>query len=214
LAAYFPTQVAELLARSHKVGLIRWSKDVAVIDCDLVGFTTIAEKSTPECVAEFLKAYRGVVEDAVFGAEGAIVSFTGDGVTAVFGLTDAARPAAMAALDCAQNVEANWRETGRRILGEDFPSAVLGIDFGSVRSGLVGEGHSLSLLILGEPVTGAAALQAMTRELSASILISDSGKQAAVAADPDIAARLTPVANSGPTIWTLQHGNRETARQN
>jgi class 3 adenylate cyclase len=203
LAAHFSPQVAELLARSRQAGSSRWSKDVAVLDCDLVGFTTLAEKCTPGRVAEILRAYRSVVEKAVFGAEGAIVTFTGDGVTAVFGLTDTQRSGALAALDCALRIRQSWSEAGRRLLGEECTPAVIGIDFGPVQSGFAGEGRALSFLILGEPVKGAAALQSRTRELGAAILVSDAEKAAAVAADPEIAESLRPIQGADAVVWSL-----------
>jgi class 3 adenylate cyclase len=206
LGAHFAPQVAELMAKSSKPGLMRWSKELAVIDCDMISFTALAEKSEPEHVAEILQAYRNVVEDAVFDAGGAIVSYAGDGATAVFGLTDGGAPAAVAALDCAQQIANGWPEVARIILGTDAPAVAIGVDFGAVRAGLVGEGRALSLLLLGEPVAGAAELQAMTRDVSAPILLSEAEKQAATAEKPGLADNLLPVDAKGTTAWGLRNG--------
>jgi class 3 adenylate cyclase len=203
LATHFSPQIVELLAKSREIGLTRWSKDLAVLDCDLVGFTTLAEGLPPERVAEILQAYRAVVESAVFGTGGAIVSYTGDGVTAAFGLTDGGAPGATCAVACAQDIARNWPDAGRDALGSDAPGLAIGIDFGPASAGLVGEERALSLLLLGTPVDGAAELQAMTREVSAQILLSDAEKLAATASDPALATKLHPIEILGTTTWSL-----------
>jgi adenylate cyclase len=204
LGAYFAPAVAELMAKSRRIGASRWSRPMAVLNFDLIGFTSLSERSEPDRVAEMLRAYRSVVEDAVFASQGAIVSFTGDGVTAVFGLTDCKGSCALAALNCALQVETEWTDAGRRLIGQDYPPIAAGIDYGQVRSGLVGEGRTLSLLIFGEPVKGAEKLQAMTRELAVRILISDALKRAADDSNPQLVDRMCPLEAFGSTLWTLR----------
>jgi adenylate cyclase len=206
LGSHFSPQIAELMARSRKLGLMRWAKDLAVLDCDVVGFTALAEKSAPERVAEVLQAYRNLVAEAVFRAEGAIISYSGDGVTAAFGLTESGTPEAIAALGCAEEIVTRWYETGGGLLGDEAPAVAVGVDFGPVRAGLVGEGRALSLLILGAPVEGAAELQAMTREVSTCILLSDSAKRIATTHDPALATKLRQVELRGTTAWSLSDG--------
>jgi len=206
LVSHFSPQIADLMVRSKKPGLMRWAKDLAVLDCDMVGFTAIAERLAPERVAATLEAYRNFVAEAVFRADGAIVSFTGDGITAVFGLTESAAPEAVAALDCALAIAAGWRETAQGLIGAEAPAVAIGVDFGPVRAGLVGEGRALSLLMLGEPVNGAARLQAMTRDVAATILVSDAERRAVEAARPVGQDRLVPVEVDGATVWSTGNG--------
>jgi hypothetical protein len=64
---------------------------------------------------------------------------------------------------------------------------------------VVGEGRSLSLLIQGAPMDGAARLQAATRGLGVRLLISEAAAQAAAqAAD---AAGLVPVGEGDERLW-------------
>ena len=160
LAAHFSPQVVDLLTSAKAAQ--QWSREIAVLDCDLVGFTALAEKSTPEQAAATLGRYRSLVESAVFGADGAILSYAGDGIVAVFGLSDGASPAG-AALSCAQ---ALLRQRS------GIPPLAMGIDMGPAWAGIAGEGRSASLLMLGPPLEGASELQLLTREAGTPLLVS------------------------------------------
>ena len=60
-------------------------KTVTVLFCDLVGFTTRAERSDPEDVRELLDAYHATLRREIERFDGTIEKFIGDAVVAVFG---------------------------------------------------------------------------------------------------------------------------------
>jgi class 3 adenylate cyclase len=196
LAAYFSPRLADTIIGAH--GLPPQEKMLAVLDADLVGFTALAERLTPEQAAAGLRAWRQTVEDAVFAGDGAISAFVGDGATAFFGLTagDASERAVAAALRLATA----WNGVGRDVFeGHDVRIAV-GIDTGIATVGLVGEGRAMSLLFLGAPLVGAERLQRATRECGATILLSDRARDALGRAVLD-GVVLTPVTIDGSPAW-------------
>jgi adenylate cyclase len=60
-------------------------RDVSVLFCDLVGFTTMSERMGPTSVARILNRYFEKMADAVFEHQGTLDKFIGDAVMAVFG---------------------------------------------------------------------------------------------------------------------------------
>jgi adenylate cyclase len=134
---------------------------LAVLDCDLVGFSRLAARMTPESTAAALRAYHGFVEAVVFAHHGAVLKYTGDGVSAVFGFTGEADAAANA-LASAEQLAADWPAVGASAFaGEDPPALVVGVDYGEVTAGIVGEGRALSLIVTGPAVAEAERLQAL-----------------------------------------------------
>ena len=202
LAGYFSPQVVETILASRRDGLSPRERQVAVLDSDLVGFTGLAETLSPERTAQVLGLYRSLVEAEVFGEDGAILNWTGDGAVAVFGLTGDGGTAAARALACARRLEAAWSAEARRMLGDAAPQLAVGLDFGEAFLGLVGKGGAVSLLMIGAPVQGAARLQAITREVDAPVLISVAAKASIDLADPAAGASLSRLVVAGHDAWT------------
>ncbi len=201
LAAYFSPQVVETVLASSRAGFQPRERQVAVLDCDLVGFTRLAESLSPERTAEVLGLYRSVVEAAAFAEDGAILSWTGDGAAAVFGLTGAGETAASRALAAARRLQAAWPAAAQALLGGAPLDLALGIDFGAGMLGIVGEGGAVSLLMVGSPVQGASKMQAATRSAGGQLLVSDAAHSAIVVVDPASARTLSPCAVDGAQAW-------------
>jgi adenylate cyclase len=187
LAAHFAPDVAASLAGTGPLPanpLLGGPRRLAVLDADLVGFTTWAEAREPGEVATALRAWHGYVRAAVFTERGAVLAYVGDGVLALFGLVEGGEPATPA-LACAKALAADWAAESRRIFGDAPLALALGVDVGEVRIGLAGESQALSLLAVGEPVSGAARLQRATRLAGAPVLVSEAVRTA-VGGPPDL----------------------------
>jgi len=196
LAAYFSPQVVETILASRNRELGPQLRDVAILDCDLVGFTTLAEQLSPEDVAVLLRSYRAAIERLVFRHDGAILSFTGDGIIAGFGLTG--HEAAEHSLACARDILREWK--GLAANGKSIPIAI-GAEFGKVHMGLVGKARAMSLLVLGDAVEAAAALQWATREAGTSVLIGKGMRGKLNEDAAPIARELVPCPVAGAEAW-------------
>lgn len=187
LARYFSPQVLEeLQGRDEPIGQPR-SQDAAVMFLDIVGFTTLAERRTPEHVMKLLRRFCELVERHVFAHEGTLEKFLGDGAMAVFGVPRGRPDDAVRALDAANDMldeldEWNvWREEN------NLPPLAIGIGlhFGRVVAGDVGSERTKSFTIIGDTVNTASRIEGLTRKLGCSLLVSNAFVDAARAASPD-----------------------------
>jgi len=163
-------------------------RQVVILDCDLVGFTALAEARPAAEVAEILRAFRAAFEAAIFAHGGAIVSYAGDGAVALFGVEASAGVEADAAR-AAMALNARWDEVRAAFNG---PPAATGVDMGEAVVGLVGAGRGAALVVLGDPLTGAARLQRLCRQARTHLLVS-----AAVAAVARDSVALRPIEAEG-----------------
>lgn len=174
LARYFsPSMVDQLSTQDQPFGAPKGT-DVGVLFADIVGFTRIAEASTPVEVISLLREFHGRVARVVFEHEGTLDKFIGDSVMATFGTpanspTDATRTVACC-LAIAAEIDI-WN-TERTASGLTPVRIGIGAHFGRVVVGDIGDERRLEFAVLGDTVNVASRLEALTRTLSATILIS------------------------------------------
>ena len=191
LAAHFSAPVVDALLAA-RAARATGRRTVAVVDCDLVGFSGRARVMQPDAVARALRAYHGFVEGLVFEYGGGVLKFTGDGVTAVFGMTGDAEAASSAAIACAERIVAAWPEAARAAFPDGPVAIAVGVDAGPVTAGLAGERRAMSLVVAGPAVDGAMALQAATRQQGVGLLVSASAVKLAIQADAAAGRGLAP----------------------
>ena len=144
---------------------------------DLRGFTALTQRASASRVVELLNEYYAIVARVSEGEGGVITQFLGDGVVIVFGgplrpLPDHARCAVAAAVALQRELAARNSEGGERLL------AGIGICTGDIIAGNVGAGDRVTYTIVGDAVNQAARLQVKTRDLGASILLTESTRAA------------------------------------
>jgi adenylate cyclase len=143
---------------------------LAVLMCDLRGFTTFSEDRSPEAVVDALNRWFGHAVPVVHAHGGVVDKFIGDGMLAVFGLdapegsADRAVAAGRALIRAARELAA---ETG-------LPLRVgVGVHVGPVVAGTIGSADRLEFTVIGDTVNTAARLESLTKEVGADLLISE-----------------------------------------
>jgi adenylate cyclase len=145
-----------------------------VLFADLAGFTTLAEDMTPEEVMAMLRAFHGRMEDEVFRHGGCLEKFIGDALLTTLGVPDVGSRDATDALACARGMlaalEAWNRERGDKGLA---PLRMgVGLHYGEVVVGDIGSERSMAFATVGDTINVASRLQALTRDLDATIVAS------------------------------------------
>ncbi len=192
---------ARKLASGRSMGEQR---ELGLFFLDIRGFTQFAESSLPFDVIHILNRFFALVRGVVARHGGRVIEVAGDGLYAVFGLEGAAEAVTAAVragqetLDEVARFSAAYTE---RYFGYRIAIGI-GLHFGRVICGHVGIGVDGALSVIGYPVNVAARLQAATKELNNSFIVS---KQA-IARVTDRAA--LGIAEAEPRIVILR-GVRE-----
>ncbi|MBL0403590.1 adenylate/guanylate cyclase domain-containing protein [Microvirga aerilata] len=150
-------------------------REVAVLFCDLRGFTGLTEKRLPFDTVFILNRYFEAVDEAVEDAGGYIDKFIGDGVLALFGLSTTPQEAARQALDAALRIKA-----GLARLNEDYASEfehplriAMSLHAGPAIVGQMGYGQATSLTAVGDTINAASRLEGLAKELDVELVISE-----------------------------------------
>lgn len=149
-------------------------KEVTVVFADLRDFTPFTAGHDPKQVVQMLNRYFKTMAEAVETHNGLILQFLGDEIYAVFGapVTDKDHP--VHAVCAAFDMKNRLADLNRKFTSRNLPrlSHGIGIHTGKVLAANIGSPDRLSYLMVGETVNLASRLQAMTREMEASIIVS------------------------------------------
>jgi len=85
LRRFLSPQLADLIVSSgNETALESHRREVAVLFCDLRGFTTFSANNEPEEIMRVLGAYHGALGQLIFDAGGTLERFAGDGMMVFF----------------------------------------------------------------------------------------------------------------------------------
>jgi adenylate cyclase len=166
-----------------RVPMIAERMEVSILFQDIRGFTALSATLDPVALLRLLNRFFTEVVAAVEAEGGVVKQFTGDGVMALFGApqlrVDHSERAVRAALGIVNRLDllnALLQEEGLAPL-----RIGVGIHTGEVVAGLIGPDERVEYGVVGDAVNLASRIEALTKDLAATILISS-----------DIAARLGP----------------------
>jgi adenylate cyclase len=123
LKRFLSPQLAELVISSGEERLLEsHRREIAVVFCDLRGFTAFSETAEPEDVMGILQQYHRVLGELIFGFGGTLERFAGDGLMVFFNDPlpcdePAARAVQMAAAMRERTYELShmWRKRGHEL---------------------------------------------------------------------------------------------------
>jgi len=141
----------------------------SVLFSDIVSFTSIAEKMTPQETFSFVNSYLSRIGPIVRSHRGYIDKFIGDGVMALF--TESATDAVAAAVG--MQSEFKSYNLGAAQQGDQKIEVGIGIHTGSMMMGTLGEANRLEGSVFSDTVNLAARLESLTRLYGAKLLISE-----------------------------------------
>lgn len=201
LARHFPPNIVdEMAAQDKPLSAVR-SQTVAVMFADIVGFTGLAERQSPEAIMALLRDFHAHMEGAVFDHQGTLHKFLGDGIMATFGTPEPGPDDARNALACAHDMLARmalWNEA-RCAEGKEPVTLSIGLHYGNVILGDIGSERLLEFAVIGDAVNVASRLEELTRELGTALVVSEALiKAIETSGDPDREALLSPLSARDP----------------
>ncbi|MFT5894890.1 MAG: adenylate cyclase [bacterium] len=176
LARYFsPNVVDHLSGPKQLIGVVR-EQEVAVLFADIMGFTKMCENSSPDTVVALLRDYHNRLGQAVFDNNGTLDKYIGDGLMATFGTPEPSPYDARNSLQCALDMITaltQWNAE-RTAVGEAPVRVGIGLHYGSVIAGDIGNERRLEYSVIGDTVNIASRLEQLTRSLDTPLIVSDS----------------------------------------
>ena len=143
-----------------------------VLICDLRGFTVLSELWPRDDVITMLNDYFDAMSAPVERHGGEILKFIGDGMLAIFPLSDpeACTKAVAAAVESRDAMAALNRD--RAVRGLDPLGYGVGVHIGDVMYGNIGSSSRLDFTVIGPAVNTAARLEGLTKLVGRKILFS------------------------------------------
>jgi class 3 adenylate cyclase len=166
-----------------RVPLVGDRLEVSILFQDIRGFSALAETLDPAALLRVLNRFFTEVVAAVEAEGGVVKQFTGDGVMALFGAPQVRADHVERAAHAALGIVDRLAQVNVLLQADGTPPLRIGIGIhtGEVIAGLIGPDERVEYGVVGEPVNLASRIETLTKDLSATILVSR-----------DIALRLGP----------------------
>lgn len=172
LSLFVPESVATQIANADGplIDTKTETREASILFVDLVSFTSLAERLTPEKLIATLNEYFHVISEPIERNHGVINQFQGDAILASFNLPtkdpDHASSAVSTALEIQQLLDNHRFTDGIKL------SIRAGVNTGTVVGGFVGTPDRLSYTVYGDDVNIAARLQELSKQRDTSNLVS------------------------------------------
>ncbi len=168
LERYVSKQIAERIISNDATGNIRFvpeKREVTVVFSDIRGFTTLAERLSPEDMVEILNRYFTKMIDVIFRYGGTLDKFMGDSIMALFGAPESTGQDAIHAVQAAVEMQNTARQFNEEqaALGKPQITVGIGINTGPVVVGNIGSDQRMEYSAIGDDVNLASRLQGIAR---------------------------------------------------
>jgi PAS domain S-box-containing protein len=213
LARHFsPNMVEELMRAGGELDAVR-TQPITVLFADLFNFTALSATMPMTDVVGLLRSFHGLVEEAVFGNQGTLDKYIGDGVMATFGTP---RPGPRDATNAVAGARAilkginRWNrereQTSRRPL-----RIGIGLHYGEATLGNVGSARRFEHTVVGATVNLASRIEQLTRTLDIALLVSEAvveavrreGGDAVLAGFQDLGSHAIRGHKEPVTLWGM-----------
>lgn len=179
---YVPTDlVRELIRDGQEAELGARRAELTVFFSDIVGFTTLAESTTPEGLAADLAGYFDLMTRTIHESGGTVDKYIGDAVMAFWGAPYAHPDHAAAALRTALLLRGRLAELNaeRQRRGRPPIHTRIGLATGRVMVGNFGYAERLNYTVMGDTVNLASRLEGLNQHVGTTVLCSEATARAA-----------------------------------
>jgi len=162
LSKFFIPEIAAAIIKSGQdikpgYGELR---EVAILHCDIRGFTLITEQYSPKEVMQILTEYQSKIIQVIRKYQGSVDKFLGDGILVSFNAIKPSENYAANAIYAALEITAKinqWAEE-RKTSGLKPIHIGISIASGTAMLGIVGDAARMEYTVIGDPVNMAAKL--------------------------------------------------------
>ncbi len=162
LSRFFSKEVVKKILDSSSPKLGGERKKACVFFVDLKGFTSLSEKLKPEQVVDVLNEFFRYMIPIVFKNKGTLDKLMGDCIMAVFGAPIDDEKACSNAVKTALEMFTEFQRYKAKQGGEyKHLQMTVGINYGELISGFLGEQNHLDFTVIGDTVNSAQRLQSI-----------------------------------------------------
>jgi adenylate cyclase len=160
---------------NERIPLAGERREVSILFQDIRGFTTLSEKTDPAVLVHILNQFFTEMVAAVEAEGGIVKQFTGDGVMALFGAPISHRDDPERAVRAALGMVERLGNLNTRLDTQGIPPLRIGVGIhtGEVVAGRIGPDERIEYAVVGDPVNLASRIEGLTKELGATILVSE-----------------------------------------
>ena len=186
-ATYVPPDLVQQMQRNpDDYGMQAESRELTVMFCDLIGFTTMAEGMKPNELQKHLNRIFSSLSAVISAHHGTIDKYMGDCVMAFWGAPvptgGHAAQAVEAALDMMDALQTIARD--RVAAGHQPIGAAIGLNTGEMFVGNMGSDVRRAYTVIGDAVNLASRLEGLTRRLGVRLIASASTREQAQVLPP------------------------------
>lgn len=169
-----PVVMKEILAGKLSPELGGERRNVCILFADIRDFTTRSESMPPEAAIALLNRYFQSVVDVIHAQGGAVSSFIGDGIMAMFGAPNAMENPCRAAFAAAQAMQREVTKLNEQLAAEGAPPIRIGIGLhtGEAVIGHVGSAARHDYTAIGDVTNVASRLEGLTKETGHGVICS------------------------------------------
>ena len=173
---YVPEQIVKRTLENSRESIFEGElKNVAVLFCDIRGFTPLSEVLSPKEVVSFLNDYYQTMTEVVKQHKGSVIQFVGDEIFAAFGALDLYPDIEVNAVFCALKMMDILPQLNKKYK-EKFKTEIeigIGINSGEVVAGNLGSEDRIRYSLTGDTVNTGKHIESITKDYPNSIMISD-----------------------------------------
>lgn len=174
LSRYFSPKMVDRISTGESALENVNASQIAVLFVDIVGFTELAERLGAQRVIELLRGFHKRMAGKVFEHGGTVDKYIGDALMANFGTPEVGPHDGSNALRCALAMIEEIEAWNKELLSQnDKPVSIgVGVHFGEVVTGNIGDDHHLEYAVIGDTVNVASRLESLTRQLNNPLVVS------------------------------------------
>mgnify|MGYP001827181430 CR=1 FL=1 len=173
---YVPEQVFKKALQNSQDSIFEGElREVAVLFCDIRGFTPLSEVLSPKEVVSFLNDYYQMMTEVVKQFNGSVIQFVGDEIFAAFGALELYPDNEINSVFCALKMMDTLPLLNEKYK-KKFTTEIeigIGINYGEVVAGNLGSEDRIRYSVTGDTVNTGKRIETITEDHPGVILISD-----------------------------------------